>query len=452
MNVSRFRRVLQAVLLSAGPCATIACSSSETEMPERAQCVDLNATTRYSALTLAPGVDGIAFAARIGPRNARATAPIPAVRLPALGAPCAGATDREACAARIEALFADPSSEGWNVVDGSCQQFRGCVPANTHDLAIITNGDDVRLTKLDGLVRAIAPVTSRDEAAAILQLKGFTLDCNMNNVRPEGDGWVFKKTSSSCDGAKSEHFYKVLAATGEVVDAGRNTISEGDNGCIEGRRPANLAPTGVSWLSSLAACFGEIAHMEAAAVLAFDDLSHQLRSLGAPVDLLARAARARRDEVAHAAVTARLARRFGATPATPRVETTKAMAEPSLLQLARENAVEGCVREAYGALVAAHQAAHSSDAKVRAAFKRIALDEAEHAELSFAIDAWIAPQLSEEERHIIEEEKAQAWRDLAASCDVEPAAEVVRVAGVPSASEARALLASLTWAVADVAA
>ena len=74
------------------------------------------------------------------------------------------------------------------------------------------------------------------------------------------------------------------------------------------------------------------------------------------------------------------------------------------------------------------------------------------AELSFAIDAWIAPQLSGEERQSNEEEKAQAWRDLAASCDVEPAAEVVRIAGVPSASEARALLASLTWAVTDVAA
>ncbi len=139
MNVSRFRRVLQAVLLSAGPCATIACSSAgETEMPERAQCVDLNATTRYSALTLAPAVDGIAFATRTGPRNAMAIAPVPALRLPALGAPCAGATDREACAARIETLFADPSSEGWNVDDGSCQSFRGCQRANTHDLAAVT--------------------------------------------------------------------------------------------------------------------------------------------------------------------------------------------------------------------------------------------------------------------------------------------------------------------------
>ena len=86
---------------------------------------------------------------------------------------------------------------------------------------------------------------------------------------------------------------------------------------------------------------------------------------------------------------------------------------------------------------------------MRAAFTRIALDEAEQAELSFAIDAWIAPQLTDGERRCIEEEKAQAWRDLEASCDVEPAAEVVRVAGVPAAPQARALLASLSWAVGE---
>ena len=452
MNVRRFRRVIRAVLLSAGPCLTVACSSNVTEMPERAQCVDLTATSRYGALTLAAGIDGIAFATRTSnrtpdPSSATPPATAPVQRIAPLGAPCSGASDRDACARRIDELLGDPSSGGWDLVEGDCYD---CSQTRTTDLAVITARDDVRLAKLDDVVRATAPVSTRDEAATILRIKGYSFDCDMHNVRPEGDGWTFKRTSSSCSGEKWEYFYKVLAASGQVVEAGRNQLSEADSNCIEGRRPANLALTGVSWLSSLSACFGEIAHMEAAAVLAFDELQGRLRSLGAPPELLARAARAREDEVAHAAVTARLAHRFGGTPATPRVETTSAPPpHVSLLQLALENAVEGCVREAYGALVAAFQGAHASDADVRAAFTRIALDETEHAELSFAIDAWLAPLLTTDERRRVEDAKMQAWLELAASCSVEPAAEVVAVAGIPSATQARALLAQLAWAATE---
>lgn len=452
MNVRRFRRVIRAVLLSAGPCLTVACSSNVTEMPDRAQCIDLTAASRYGALTLAAGIDGIAFATRTSNRTpdpSSATPTAPLQRIAPLGAPCSGASDRDACARRIDELLGDPSSSGWDLVESDCYD---CSQTRTTDLAVITAGNDVRLAKLDDVVRATAPVSTRDEAATILRIKGYSLDCDMNNVRPEGDGWTFKRTTSSCSGEKWEYFYKVLAASGQVVEAGKNQVSEADSNCIEGRRPANLALTGVSWLSSLSACFGEIAHMEAAAVLAFDELQDRLRSLGAPPELLARAARARADEVAHAAVTARLAHRFGATLAAPRVETAAGIQPKlSLLQLALENAVEGCVREAYGALVAAFQGAHASDAEVRAAFTRIALDETEHAELSFAIDAWLAPQLTADERRRVEDAKMQAWLDLAASCSVEPAAEVVAVAGIPSATQARDLLAQLAWAATELA-
>ena len=424
-----------------------------TEMPDRAQCVDLGAPSRYSALTLGPRVDGIAFATR-GAFNRVPTdsaMPVPAQRLPALGTPCATATDHESCAKRIDELLVD-TAEGWTVRRAPCGS-EGCGGNQVLDLAVITAGDDVRLAKLDDVVRATAPVETRDEAAALLVLKGYSFDCDMNNVRADRDGWTFKATSHSCSGAVSEHFYKVSAATGEVAAAGTHVVHDADNGCIEGRRPANLAPTGVAWLSSLEACFSEIAHMEAAAVLAFGVLDTQLRELGAPPELLMRAARARKDEIAHAAITARLARRFGGTPAAPHVETTaRRDAQNPRLQLALENAVEGCVREAYGSLVAAFQAAHSSDAGVRAAFTRIAADEAEHAELSFDIDAWLAPLLTAGERRQVEAAKADAWLALEASCDVAAAPEVVSIAGLPTAAGARALLAQLAWAAYGAAA
>jgi len=435
MNVLRFRRLFRAVLFSAGTCAGAGCSDVEpTHMPERAQCIDLRGTSRYGQLTLSPGVDGIAFATRafLDPATATTT------RLGSLGAPCAKATDQTKCLERVDALLKDPASAGWMVnVNTTCRECGEVVT----DLGVITSGDDVRLAELTDVLRAVAPVETREEAIALLLLQNRPVDCNSNNVRRDPDGWTFKYTGSSCSGESWETFTKVDAATGEAKLAGRRQLSEADNGCVEGRRPANLASTGVAWLSSIRACFAEIAHMESAAVLAFDELAEALQRFDAPAELLERVRRARADEVAHAEVTERLARRFGGAPSTPRVEGSAR--ELTLFDLALENAKEGCVREAYGALVAAHQAVHASDPEVRAAFRRIALDEAEHAELSFELDAWFWTKLTAGERRLVEEAKLAAWESIAAACAEEPAAEVVRVAGVPTAREARALLARL---------
>jgi hypothetical protein len=444
MSVSRFRLLVRAVLLSSAPMAAAACSSNTTDMPERAPCIDLTASNRYGALTLAPGVDGIAFATR--PQTASSFgAPVvtPAERIASLGTPCAGASNRGECERKVGELLHDATSTGWIVNVGTCG---GCQGIQFSDLSVITKGDDVRLATFDDLGGAIAPIDTRDEAANWLLLKGGQLDCGSdNNVRPESDGWTFKKSDSSCSGAEWETFAKITR-TGNMLDMGRNEVSSADNGCIEGRRPSTLAPTGsgASWLASASACFAEIAHMEAAAVLAFDDLDKQLRALGAPWGLLMRVARAKSEEIEHAALTSALARRFGARPQAPRVgEARDVHAPDALLRLALENAVEGCVREAYGALVAAFQASHAEDAAVRAAFARIAVDEAEHAELSFDLDAWLATRLSPLDRAHVERAKAQAWSDLATACNIEPAREVVRIAGMPTAAEARGLLAQL---------
>ena len=192
MNALRFRRLLRTVLLSAGPCAVVAssgCSADNvTEMPDRAQCVDLSAPSRYSSLTLAPRVDGIAFATRgsVDRVPATTTMPSPAQRLPALGTPCATATDHDSCAKRIDELLVT-TSEGWAVRLAPCGAD-GCRGVQVSDLAVITAGDDVRLAKLDDVVRATAPVDTRDEAATLLALKGYTFDCDMNNVRADSDG------------------------------------------------------------------------------------------------------------------------------------------------------------------------------------------------------------------------------------------------------------------------
>jgi hypothetical protein len=445
MNVLRFRRLFRAVLFSAGTCATAGCSDLEpTEMPERAQCVDLKNANRYAQLTLSPGVDGIAFATR---SFGAGDGPEPTTTmLTSLGSPCARATSKADCLSRVDAMLKAPGSEGWMVnVNNVCINCGEVVT----DLGVITSGDDVRLAALPDVLKAVAPVETREEAIALLHLQNRPVDCGTNNVRTDPDGWTFKYTSRSCSGEAWETFTKVSAETGEATIAGRRQLSDADNGCMEGRRPANLANTGVAWLSSLSACFGEIAHMEAAAVLAFDELERALVRFDAPADLLARVRRARADEVAHAAITERLAHRFGGTPSTPRVEPDAH--EVTLLDVALENATEGCVREAMGALVAAHQAAHASDPEVREAFRRIAIDEAEHAELSFDLDAWLMTKLTHGERRLVNDAKIAAWSALADVCDEEPAPEVARVAGIPTARDARNILAHLAWTMSAAA-
>ncbi len=443
MNVARFRHLLHAVLAATPVCAA-ACTNDPTDMPERATCSAPGTSARYAPFTVGPGVDGIAFAARSTTAGAATSTgtPAPLERLPALGTPCARASDPDACAYRVAELLNDPAAQAY-ALSVSCGGGFGC-GTQLEDVAVITKGDEIiRVTSFDEVVGAITPIETRDEAAALLVLRNGNLDCDRSNARPESDGWTFKKTWESCDGEIAESFWRVTR-DGKVTLSGRRTVEEGDNSCIEGRRPAGLAATHVAWLASLADCFAEIAHMEAAAVLAFDDLERTLAALDAPWELRMRARRARHDEVAHAAMTSELAARFGGRPRAPRVDAP--MTTHDAFTLALENAVEGCVREAYGALVAAHQAAHASDPAVRAAFARIARDEAEHAELSFALDAWLATRLSPRERAEVEAAKARAWSELEAGIDVEPAEDVVRIAGMPTAHMARHLLAQLEQA------
>jgi hypothetical protein len=192
--------------------------------------------------------------------------------------------------------------------------------------------------------------------------------------------------------------------------------------------------------------FAGIAHLEAASVPAFEILEAELRALGAPSELVARARRSRDDEVRHAATMTALARRFGATPADVRVEPRPLR---TLYEVALDNAVEGCVRESYGALVATHQAMAASDDEVRAAMIEIAEDETNHAALSWQIAAWAAPRLSPIERAAVERARGEAITALRIESRVGPAEEVATVAGMPRAAAAAAMvdtLATELWA------
>ena len=214
-----------------------------------------------------------------------------------------------------------------------------------------------------------------------------------------------------------------------------------------GRRPANLAAPTVSdseQTSALGRYFAQAAHLEAASVLAFDVLGEELTALGAPPALVRMAQRSARDEARHARVTARIARRFGGTPA--RVKSAP-RARRTLEEIARENIVEGCVRETFGAMVATWQAEHAEDSEVKAAMKRIAVDETRHAALAWSVAGWADSQLDVAARERVKSAQREAVRVLALEVAEEAPAELLRAAGLPTRQRASAFVAAMSEAL-----
>lgn len=157
------------------------------------------------------------------------------------------------------------------------------------------------------------------------------------------------------------------------------------------------------------------ASLEAISVHAFARLERELAAHGAPQSLLRDARRARRDELRHTAMMARLARRYHAVPRAPELPAPSPVR--SLFAIALENAIEGCVRETYGAVVNLVEARASSDPVVRKAMRSIADDECRHAELAWAVAAWLRPRLTREERDAIERATREAVAALAGDGD-----------------------------------
>jgi hypothetical protein len=225
-----------------------------------------------------------------------------------------------------------------------------------------------------------------------------------------------------------------------AVEGGPATIACGVCNGV-GRRPAGLRRgSRRRGADALGGYFADAARLEAASVVAFDRLRDELARLDAPQELVRVAARSSRDEVRHARVTGRLARRFGAEPGPVRVPRAR---RRSLEAVAIENAVEGCVRETFGAMLATWQARHATEPSVRAAMKRIAVDETRHAALAWAIDAWACRQLDEPSRRRLDRSRRAAVRKLLRDLGDEMPAAARRSAGLPSAREARAMASAM---------
>jgi hypothetical protein len=213
--------------------------------------------------------------------------------------------------------------------------------------------------------------------------------------------------------------------------------------CQTGRPPRGFTPRLAGAPNLVAERLAQMAQLEAASVDAFHALHTDLATFGAPRSLLAAVQSAAKDEIRHARMASLAAERFGA-----RVPQTQVAPIPrrSLAQLAVENAEEGCVRETFGAALAAMQAERASDPRLRRMMRRIARDELEHAALAWRIAAWLVTRLDAKALARVQEARDAALDALENEMAHDlPGDDVL---GLPRAREMRAALARIRAALA----
>lgn len=243
----------------------------------------------------------------------------------------------------------------------------------------------------------------------------------------------------------------VFGATASIERPSGSTVCECDFGFINysaqclppgaifGRRPAGFVPHASPDASALGQYFAHAAQCEAASVLAFLIVAEELEAHGAPTPLVNAARRAAEQEFHHARLTSALVTRFGGRMNWPQIPRREVR---SLLNVALDNEVEGCVGEAYAAFVAAWQLHAATDLGVRVAMSAIAPDEASHAALAFAISAWVRGRLNWRELRCLDEARHQAVSKLQQTILDDPRPALGLFAGLPTAEISQRFLAA----------
>jgi hypothetical protein len=135
-----------------------------------------------------------------------------------------------------------------------------------------------------------------------------------------------------------------------------------------------------------------VASAEHASIAAFEQLAAELSALGAPRDLVGRAAAAAREEQRHAADALAIVEDLSGERWRFRSESRPPRREATLSQLAAESLVDGCLGEGLAAALAAQLVPLARLPNVRVFLFRVARDEAGHAELAWDIVAWCVEQ------------------------------------------------------------
>jgi hypothetical protein len=134
----------------------------------------------------------------------------------------------------------------------------------------------------------------------------------------------------------------------------------------------------------------QAALMEHASIAAFARFSLQLLALGAPAELVGRAAQAMADETEHARACFALATRYTGQNVGPGLLAIQGCLDGADPVAIFSTAVrEACIGETLAAMEAQESARQARKPALRATLTRIAEDEERHAELGFRFAAWM---------------------------------------------------------------
>ncbi len=358
--------------------------------------------------------------------------------LESIGTKCEGAADVAVCSVAIAEAG---MSGGFGL--GNCVDF---CPSN---ILIVNTGDTVDIVDTkEKLQEWLGPIDSEADAVFLVAASGYQVPCDTpseSGVRSAGNGYevLATKYTAVCDPIERTLFVLGVDAAGKITEV-ETEVLESESGACIGRRPTGLKHAHGRGTTRLGAYFASITHLEAASVHAFDTLERELIHHDAPRHLVLAAQAARRDEIRHARVMGRLAKRYGGSPPEPRVE---AHSVRSLEDMTLENATEGCIRETYGALVGMWQAKFAQDAELRRVMERIARDETRHASLSWAIHHWAYSKLSPEARQRITQARQWTMDQVVAEAYQGHDPQLVETAGLPDASAGQRLVQQFVSAV-----
>ncbi|MEO0603897.1 MAG: ferritin-like domain-containing protein [Myxococcota bacterium] len=408
----RFRSLVATALALAACSPTVApapaATASEPRVLDEAPSCDTQPGPGIgTALTPAHPIEALAVAERFGET----------IELrPVFGTVC---TEGAAC---IEPLFTDR-------LRLDCGQA-GCVESA---LVWTRDGQPGAATTLDALLAFLGPVDSTGDARLVAWAAGY----RPTACEPETDGeqtWNVTVTQQISDCPVRTDTYDLAITTEGTVTVTAHREGAPTNLCI-GRLPPGLesvppaGPVVASWLA-------RAAHLEAASIHAFRQLHRELVHHDAPAQLREAALACLTDEVRHARLVGDLARARGATVSEPRVGAFRLR---PLVDIARDNAAEGCGREAWGAVVGQWQGHHAADHAIRTVMAAVAEDEVRHAEFSFALDAWLRSRLTRAERARVDRAARRSRRRLAAEALQPVPSQVSEALGLPNATQARAM-------------
>lgn len=267
---------------------------------------------------------------------------------------------------------------------------------------IVTNADAVNVLQSQLDVKSfLGQLSHSQKVFTWMHSNGISLSCVHDDsavlADPDGQNWSAVYTEFSQNGSDSvrERVRLNISVTDwSIVEMDRAVVSTSNfGGLCYGRLPHGRLSLALGEIQSEAVgdMLARHAAYEAASVIAFIQLHRELNALGAPLSLLSRIEKAADDERRHAIQVGALAERYGKTMESFSFEASP---ERDMEAIAINNMQEGCVGESWGALIGLYQAQHACDPVIAETMTQVAMDEVEHASLSWEINDWLSEQLS----------------------------------------------------------